>query len=432
MKQHPLQFWLLGATFETKNLGVSALAESSLKCFFTHWPDSEIILQAYSKEPPYQFLVKDKKIEIQRVQFLSGIRCLVKPNSIYKLIAYAFFYKMLPFQGFRNFLKKINPCFQKIIETDVVIDITGGDSFSDLYGIRRLISTSLPKWLFVLCQKKFIFLPQTHGPFRSTLSKWIARYLLNHAVMIYSRDQLGVDRVKELLGHSAEKKVRFIPDVAFVLDPQVFESPLIERLKESKQTGHLLIGLNISGLLYKSKIETQQLFGLEGDYRELIHQIINLFMAYPNTAIVLVPHVFAEGNMNENDIPVCQSVYTEIIQQYPERVFLSGNDIDHKQVKYLIGHCDFFLGARMHACIAAISQCIPALAMAYSGKFIGVFESAGVGEFVVDLRTEDKDKILSHIRHTFEQRTDISEKLRLTIPSLQTQVIEFLGEIHLS
>ena len=431
MQQRPLQFWLLGATFETKNLGVSALAEASLKCFFTHWPDSKVILQAYSKEPPYQFLMKDRKIDIERVQFLPGIRsAVIRHNSIYRLIAYAILYRMLPFQWFENFLKRTNPYFKQVMETDAVIDITGGDSFSDLYGLKRLIFTSLPKWLFILCRKRFIFLPQTHGPFQSNLSKRIARYLLNHAMVIYSRDQNGVRDVKELLGQAAEEKIKFIPDVAFVLDPQPFDSPLIRELKAVKQKGHILIGLNVSGLIYKSKAETQ-LFGLKEDYRELIQEIVTVLMSYSQTTMVLVPHVFGDGSMNENDIPICQSIYTKMVQKYPGRVLMSSNDVDHKQIKYLIGHCDFFLGARMHACIAAISQCIPALAMAYSGKFIGVFESVGAEKCVVDLRTEDKEHLLSRVRDTFEHRIAMSEKLRQTIPPVQKQVIEFLGEIRL-
>jgi len=34
------------------------------------------------------------------------------------------------------------------------------------------------------------------------------------------------------------------------------------------------------------------------------------------------------------------------------------------ETKFLIGHCDFFVGARMHACIAAVSQYVPAVTLA--------------------------------------------------------------------
>ena len=47
-------------------------------------------------------------------------------------------------------------------------------------------------------------------------------------------------------------------------------------------------------------------------------------------------------------------------------------------MKYLIGQCDFFVGSRMHSCIAAVSQCVPAVSIAYSDKFIGVMATLGL------------------------------------------------------
>ena len=47
----------------------------------------------------------------------------------------------------------------------------------------------------------------------------------------------------------------------------------------------------------------------------------------------------------------------------------------------------------MHACIAALSQTVPAVAIAYSRKFLGVMETIGVEDIVVDPQcmTADED-----------------------------------------
>ena len=39
----------------------------------------------------------------------------------------------------------------------------------------------------------------------------------------------------------------------------------------------------------------------------------------------------------------------------------------------------------MHACIAALSHGIPTTAVAYSKKFIGFFDSVGLGDYVMVL-----------------------------------------------
>ena len=46
--------------------------------------------------------------------------------------------------------------------------------------------------------------------------------------------------------------------------------------------------------------------------------------------------------------------------------------------KAVIGQCDFFIGSRMHACIAALSQGVPCVGVAYSMKFAGVFDTVGM------------------------------------------------------
>jgi polysaccharide pyruvyl transferase WcaK-like protein len=58
----------------------------------------------------------------------------------------------------------------------------------------------------------------------------------------------------------------------------------------------------------------------------------------------------------------------------------------------------------MHACIAALSQCVPALGLAYSNKFSGVFETIGVGSLVIDLRAHPSGSIIETVARVFDRR----------------------------
>jgi polysaccharide pyruvyl transferase WcaK-like protein len=104
--------------------------------------------------------------------------------------------------------------------------------------------------------------------------------------------------------------------------------------------------------------------------------------------------------------------------------------LDHKQIKYLIGQTDFFLGSRMHSCIAAISQFIPTIGIAYSKKFQGVFESVGIGDYVVDLRTEDEPHILAQVIDAFNKRQETAENLRVTVPKIQDKIFGLFDDIE--
>jgi polysaccharide pyruvyl transferase WcaK-like protein len=104
------------------------------------------------------------------------------------------------------------------MQIDIVADITGGDSFSDIYGMRRFLIGFLRKWLVLLFNKDLVMLPQTYGPFKRSLTRVMARYILKRTKLIYSRDRAGVEYLNSLLNNRGNGKVRFVPDVAFVLD----------------------------------------------------------------------------------------------------------------------------------------------------------------------------------------------------------------------
>jgi polysaccharide pyruvyl transferase WcaK-like protein len=77
------------------------------------------------------------------------------------------------------------------------------------------------------------------------------------------------------------------------------------------------------------------------------------------------------------------------------------------EAKTYIAGLDFFLGARMHATIAAFSSGVPVVPMAYSRKFIGVFGTLGY-EHVADCKADTADEIMARITHGFENRDQLA------------------------
>ena len=47
---------------------------------------------------------------------------------------------------------------------------------------------------------------------------------------------------------------------------------------------------------------------------------------------------------------------------------------------------------------------MPAVGLAYSDKFLGVFESAGVGSVVIDLRKMEQSEVIDKTLSAFERR----------------------------
>jgi polysaccharide pyruvyl transferase WcaK-like protein len=432
--KHP-KVLLLGVSFNTRNMGVGALAAGAVKCI-RHWqPGADIKLLDYGKKAEIHNINvagKDELIELINLRFSKK---LFLPNNVALLIALAAIAKLLPFKPVRRLFVDSNEYLREISSADMAASVAGGDSFSDIYGIGRFFYVALPQLLVLLMGKPLVQLPQTIGPFTSKLPRRIAAAILRRSSLIYSRDYPGLLETREILGISGKnERIRFCYDMGFVLDPVKPAGHQAERgaseLPGSMEVNEpCRVGLNVSGLLYMGGYTRGNMFGLKSDYRELVAGIIDFLITRKKATVVLVPHVFG-GPETESDSAVCERLYAELKPRYGERLsFLSGV-YDQGEIKHMIGTCDFFIGSRMHACIAALSQCIPSVPVAYSRKFIGVMESIGVDSYVADPCTLDPGAVLDIIDKAFEDRAAIAEKLRAQMPGVKEKILGLFREIH--
>lgn len=426
-----MKICLLGTSLDAGNLGLCALAEGSIKCFLKRWPNAEIILLGHDRvEKEYRLKLFDREVRVitMPIRFCKNV---FLPCHFCVLLLNALLLKILPWKRFKDLLSAVNPYVKTLLETNLVFDITGGDSFSDIYGIRRFIIDSLRKLLVLQYGKKLIMLPQTYGPFTQPVMKALARRILNYSTVIYSRDHSGVKYVKDLLNtENTDEKIKYVPDVAFVLDSHRPVNSNISSLEKIKAKNAVLVGLNISGLLFHGGYTRNNMFNLKTDYHGLIHSIIDLLMKYDSTAILLVPHVFPPPSLEvESDLIACRKVYEPAVRKYKNRIFLACGKYTQNESKYIIGMCDFFIGSRMHACIAALSQNIPVIGLAYSKKFRGVFETVDAEQHVVDMCQAKIEEILTTIAKAFEQRQATARRLEAVIPGVQQQILTAFDNI---
>lgn len=425
-----MKICLLGASFDTGNLGVSALAESSIKIILNRWPYAEIVLLGSgSADAEHRLKIggRDVRVNIAQMRFCKNV---FLRSHFCVLLLNALLFKLLPFKKFGNLLSAMNPYVKLLIETDKVFDITGGDSFSDIYGFRRfMIYGFLQKWLVTQFGKELILLPQTYGPFKGSMTRLMAKSILKRASVVYARDSESYEYVQALLGgHNVNSKLHFIPDVAFVLDSHKPEIIDVDSLDNVRKKDPIVVGINVSGLLFNGGYTQENMFGLKTNYRELIYSIVDFLMEDQRLLILLVPHVLAPSRIVEDDPNACRQLYDKLSEKYPGRVFLTQGRYDHNGIKYIIGLCDFFIGSRMHACIAALSQSIPAVGIAYSKKFHGVFESIGLGDHVADIyKSGRKDELLAKVKTAFENRDQTRTNLDKIIPKVEKDILAMLG-----
>jgi colanic acid/amylovoran biosynthesis protein len=418
---------LIGASFDTGNMGVGALAAGAIRCIHNQWPDAEIFILDYAKKNSlHQIRLGDEEIQVELLNIRFSKK-LYLSNNIAVLIAIALILRLIPSGRIRRWVASKNFALHEIYRSNIFTSIAGGDSFSDIYGLRRFFYIALPQILIILLDRRLILLPQTFGPFRSRLSRIVARFIIRNAKSIYARDRRSITVIEKLCGDKdSVAKPAFRYDVGFALEPTMPGNVTTDG--EFNLTDHKIVGLNVSGLLYMGGYDRGNMFGLQIDYQELVRRIMDLLIHTKGVSILLVPHVFGDDENSESDVIACKTVYRACGEKYGDRLGLLRGDYDQGEIKYVIGMCDFFIGSRMHACIAATSQCVPAVAIAYSDKFIGVMETVGVPSVVADARKLNLDELLARIESLYDMRSSLKRELEGLMPGVIGAAIQTFSE----
>ena len=416
---------ILGTDYENSNLGIRALTTGALTAIDAQYPNACVQFLEYGTEPrQFIFDLPSKQVRVEMLNIRFSKKLWLK-NHIVRLIATAALLSLIPSRFLRGKLVSRNPWLRMLMQTDYVLSLNYGDSFSDIYGMKRFVYVSLPQVLALLLNKPVIQLPQTIGPFKSRTSRVMAKSILSRSALVYTRDEEAVGAIQNLVPLNRADRVRFCHDLGFVLSPKIF-TPLDPPLGRGFSR-RPVVGFNVSGLLWIGGYTQNNMFGLAVDYKALIRAAITYFIESKNATVLLVPHLL--WIRGEGDVPVCDEIFSELQQVYPGRIFTMKPPYSEREIKHVIAQCDFFVGARMHACIAALSQGVPAVAMAYSGKFIGVLRSVGAEAAVADLRRLSNTEVLSVIDSIFDTRQSYRTALQDDMPAVREKVLGIMKNL---
>jgi colanic acid/amylovoran biosynthesis protein len=417
-----------GSSLDVGNLGCCALTISFIKLVINSKPNARIHLLYGNRTGGVQNLqVSDKKVEVDIVNFRLSPKARINEHLLWILLL-ALIQRIIPINSLRNKIIQSNRWLRTLETADFVGEIRGGDSFSDIYGLRRFLIGIVPCIIDVLMQKKLVLLPQTYGPFKSKIAKYVAGFIIGRADRIFARDRGSIEFLKKtFIEKTKNKNIEFCPDFAFTMEP-ILPDRIDIQPELDRNNAVPLIGLNISGLLYVGGFTRNNMFGLSVDYKHFVHVLLKELLEQTKAHVLLVPHVFW-GNKEGDELQICRRLSKSMGEKYAQRLHLVDREYNQNETKGIIGLCDFFIGSRMHACIAALSQCVPAIGLAYSKKFEGVFRSVGTEQLVVDMRREDTKEIIKKIITAFEKRNTISSKLKEIIPNIQRGISDAVDDM---
>lgn len=198
----------------------------------------------------------------------------------------------------------------------------------------------------------------TIGPFDANpaLEKHVMERL-KRVDRICVRDPLTLEYLQ---AKGVRENICDVPDPAFVLRPE--QPALNDEVLGFLRQGCL--GLNLSPLLGRYRSDGAA-------WPEVALECLRAIDRRVNLPILLIPHVTIASS---NDHLFMQ----ELLRRLPHRrnpIVLVGPEPDACGMKWIISKVRFFIGARTHATIAALSSCVPTVTIGYSRKATGINRS---------------------------------------------------------
>lgn len=286
--------------------------------------------------------------------------------------------------------------YKDLCKVDYILNISGGDGFSDIYSTRTFRNLLWPSLVGAFLNKKLILLPQTIGPFNKFKNRIFAEYTIKKADKVFVRDLVFADRLNQL-----HVDFELTNDVSFYMKPQMVDVDIEKNA----------VGLNISGLAYYNNY--YNLAGRFPYYKDLVKNIIEFFQQQ-NVPVYLVPHTYNHEFPEENadDLQASKDAYASLNDKTGVKII----DADYiaPELKYIISKFDFFIGTRLHANFAAIYSLVPAFGLAYSYKFSGSFNRYGLNDHyapVIDMKKSDVQMIVKKIEQCYNNRNLTKMKL---------------------
>lgn len=281
--------------------------------------------------------------------------------------------------------------------------LLGGDNYSLDYG--RPTKFVAMNEALLKTGKPVIMWGASVGPFtKDPEYESIMASHLRRLTLILAREQ---ETVAYLAKIGVTENVKLVADPAFCLSSK----PPSVADKLAKVLGHESIGLNLSPLigLYWP--------GGERDWFQIAMECARSLKNLSYGPLVLVPHVTIDTPY-DNDYSFLASINNEL-KDVRNDIILLPPHLSASEYKWVISRLAVFVGARMHATIAAMSSCVPTVSIGYSLKYKGlnrlVFDSE---DWLISLDHLRPETLTEKVSSAIKQSEHIRSHLHNAIPRI--------------
>jgi polysaccharide pyruvyl transferase WcaK-like protein len=254
--------------------------------------------------------------------------------------------------------------------------------------------------------KPIVMFPNSVGPFRTLISRFIARLALNSFSIILTRDSISYETVRSL-GIRSPRLLTY--DTALLFNPMFRKAPI----DLSSPT------IGVAAGVYSHSVSSDEVERYIVSHAEALDETIEKY----GVNIVFLPH-YVSGLEND-DFEISERIVSKMRHKSQARIIRTKTA---EEFKSLLEQADMVISSKMHPAVLATSAYIPTLCIAYDHKQLGFFESLGLSNCVISLREVTSKRLSLKIDFVWNRKEEIRVLLSGQIPVLRKNVMKAMRQ----
>lgn len=300
-----------------------------------------------------------------------------------------------------------------LMKCDALI-MTGGDIISLDYGLQSLYYWARICEVAMDAGRPTVLWAGSVGPFsRTPLAERRMVPFLKRFNLITVRETASLRYLQSLGVNNA----KLVADPAFTLDPE----PAPETSLGIFEAGQQVLGFNVSPLIRRFRGSVEHKDALDQEVAAFLIETLR----HASLNVLLIPHVDPlDGNDDNSDSSYMTGILSKIRAAGfgRERIELLPRTLNTAQLKDVIRRCAYFMAARTHATVAALSQGVPTTSIAYSIKAKGINQDLfGHLRFVLETPSVSQTTLREHLTALMNEADAIKAHLGERIPEWKRQ-----------
>lgn len=246
-----------------------------------------------------------------------------------------------------------------------------------------------------------IFLPQSYGPFGSSISKTLFQYTLKRAKKVFYREDVSGDLLRGNFAEMQDKFV-FMPDHALYLEKQ----DLLGADVTAPSTSPRIIGVTIR--------PWNEGGADAGSYMEILAEALEIFALEHKAVIRIIVQVQDDKRMEGDEAissllkkRLLKKIQPEQVELFTQKPFFTVGEISR-----LYAQCHVMVSMRLHSALLGYILGCPALVAGYQHKASGILKQLGLNDLYLGAYHKiTKDHLLNCLNQVWCKKEQYQQRI---------------------